>query len=301
MPLIDTDLLALLEERGFVHQHTDADGLRAALARGPLTAYLGFDATADSLHVGHLQGLMLMRWLQHAGHRPLLLIGGATTRIGDPSFRDSSRPLLDEATIAANMRGIESAFRRYLLNLEDYGNQAEAQEILDRYFAYAVALDAQQIVLRDAERLEAHMPAWTRPVIVTSTPSASPDGGSSPFAPALSWQPAPAGEGGDSAPGGSPPAGWSLSGQSRRMGTNLSAASLSLSRTLSTAAGDGSSTMDAMNRAVRTSSGRSATRYSGSSSGSRSFSSSRSSSSRSSSSRSSSSRSSGGGGRRGFR
>lgn len=223
----------------------------------------------------------------------LLLVG--TAWIVASRWMPRRRP--EGALEAAKWR----AFRRYLLNLEDYGNQAEAQEILDRYFAYAVALDAQQIVLRDAERLEAHMPAWTRPVIVTSTPSASPDGGSSPFAPALSWQPAPAGEGGDSAPGGSPPAGWSLSGQSRRMGTNLSAASLSLSRTLSTAAGDGSSTMDAMNRAVRTSSGRSATRYSGSSSGSRSFSSSRSSSSRSSSSRSSSSRSSGGGGRRGFR
>jgi tyrosyl-tRNA synthetase len=114
MPHLDTDLLALLEERGFIHQSTDADGLRAALAAGPLTAYLGFDATADSLHVGHLQGLMLMRWLQQAGHKPLLLIGGATTRIGDPSFRDSSRPVLDEATIAANIAGIESAFRRYL-------------------------------------------------------------------------------------------------------------------------------------------------------------------------------------------
>ncbi|SEI79141.1 tyrosyl-tRNA synthetase [Pseudomonas linyingensis] len=114
MPHPDTDLLALLEERGFIHQSTDADGLRAALAAGPLTAYLGFDATADSLHVGHLQGLMLMRWLQKSGHRPLLLIGGATTRIGDPSFRDSSRPVLDEATIAANIAGIESAFRRYL-------------------------------------------------------------------------------------------------------------------------------------------------------------------------------------------
>ncbi|MCM2330684.1 MAG: tyrosine--tRNA ligase [Pseudomonas sagittaria] len=114
MPHRDSDLLALLEERGFIHQCTDADGLRAALAGGPLTAYLGFDATADSLHVGHLQGLMLMRWLQKAGHRPLLLIGGATTRIGDPSFRDSSRPLLDEASIAANIAGIESAFQRYL-------------------------------------------------------------------------------------------------------------------------------------------------------------------------------------------
>lgn len=130
MPPIDTDLLALLEERGFVHQHTDADGLRAALARGPLTAYLGFDATADSLHVGHLQGLMLMRWLQHAGHKPLLLIGGATTRIGDPSFRDSSRPMLDDATIAANMRGIESAFRRYL-RLGDGASDAQVVDNAD--------------------------------------------------------------------------------------------------------------------------------------------------------------------------
>lgn len=109
-----SDLLHLLEERGFVHQCTDADGLRVAFASGPVTAYLGFDATADSLHVGHLQGLMLMRWLQRAGHTPLLLIGGATTRIGDPSFRDNSRPLLDADTIAANMRGIGSAFQRYL-------------------------------------------------------------------------------------------------------------------------------------------------------------------------------------------
>ncbi|WP_119153229.1 tyrosine--tRNA ligase [Caldimonas tepidiphila] len=109
-----SDLLHLLEERGFVHQCTDPDGLRQALAAGALTAYLGFDATADSLHVGHLQGLMLMRWLQRAGHRPLLLIGGATTRIGDPSFRDSSRPVLDQGTIDANIAGIRSAFDRYL-------------------------------------------------------------------------------------------------------------------------------------------------------------------------------------------
>ena len=107
------DLLQLLQERGFIHQCTDATGLRHALAR-PLTAYLGFDATADSLHVGHLQGLMLMRWLQRAGHRPMLLIGGATTRIGDPSFRDTSRPVLDAAAIDANIAGIKGAFTRYL-------------------------------------------------------------------------------------------------------------------------------------------------------------------------------------------
>ncbi|WP_306396416.1 tyrosine--tRNA ligase [Telluria beijingensis] len=108
-----SDLLDLLQERGFIHQCTDAAGLRHAMAT-PVTAYLGFDATADSLHVGHLQGLMLMRWLQRAGHRPMLLIGGATTRIGDPSFRDTSRPLLDAAAIDANIAGIRSAFTRYL-------------------------------------------------------------------------------------------------------------------------------------------------------------------------------------------
>lgn len=108
------DVFHLLEERGFIHQCTDADGLRRTLASGARSIYLGFDGTADSLHVGHLQGLMLMRWMQRAGHRPILLMGGATTRIGDPSFRDTSRPMLDAATIAANFRGISTAFTRYL-------------------------------------------------------------------------------------------------------------------------------------------------------------------------------------------
>lgn len=109
-----SDLLHLLQERGFIHQCTHEAELRVALAANPISAYLGFDATADSLHVGHLQGLMLMRWLQRFGHKPLLLIGGATTRIGDPSFRDTSRPVLDEASIESNVKGICSAFDRFL-------------------------------------------------------------------------------------------------------------------------------------------------------------------------------------------
>lgn len=108
------DVIALLQARGFIHQSTDLDGLREHLAAGPRTLYLGFDATADSLHVGHLQGLMLMRWLQRAGHRPIMLIGGATTRIGDPSFRDESRPILSEEQIQANIAGITATFARYL-------------------------------------------------------------------------------------------------------------------------------------------------------------------------------------------
>ena len=114
MPSHQQDLIDELQARGFIHQCTDLDGLRRQLNSGPQSVYLGFDATADSLHVGHLQGLMLMRWLQKAGHRPILLIGGATTRIGDPSFRDESRPMLSEAQIDANILGITQTFARYL-------------------------------------------------------------------------------------------------------------------------------------------------------------------------------------------
>lgn len=114
MPRNTLDLLDQLAARGFIHQSTDLNGLRLALNQGPITFYLGFDATADSLHVGHLQALMLMRHLQRAGHKPILLIGGATTRIGDPSFRDSSRPVLTEAQIQQNIAGITGCFARYI-------------------------------------------------------------------------------------------------------------------------------------------------------------------------------------------
>lgn len=114
MPATSPDLLDLLAARGFVHQCTDLEGLRLRLNQGPITFYLGFDATADSLHVGHLQALMLMRHLQRAGHTPILLIGGATTRIGDPSFRDSSRPVLSEEQIQRNIAGITGCFARYI-------------------------------------------------------------------------------------------------------------------------------------------------------------------------------------------
>jgi tyrosyl-tRNA synthetase len=100
------DPIQFLQERGFIHQSTELEGLREHLQQGCATIYLGFDATADSLHVGHLQGLMVMRWLQRFGHRPILLIGGATTRIGDPGFRDESRPMLSEAQIQHNIAGI---------------------------------------------------------------------------------------------------------------------------------------------------------------------------------------------------
>src|SRR5690606_19490134 len=78
------------------------------------SAYIGFDATADSLHVGSLVQIMMLRWLQKTGHRPIVLMGGGTTRIGDPSFRDESRPLLDDAQIARNIAGIQRVFSRFL-------------------------------------------------------------------------------------------------------------------------------------------------------------------------------------------
>jgi tyrosyl-tRNA synthetase len=106
---------AFLDElawRGSLHQCTE--GLGAALKAAPISAYAGFDATADSLHVGHLLPIMALRRLQRAGHKPIVLIGGGTSRIGDPSFRDESRPLLERAQIARNIEGLKRVFARYL-------------------------------------------------------------------------------------------------------------------------------------------------------------------------------------------
>ncbi len=101
-------------ERGFIHQSTDTEALSAALGEGPRSAYIGFDCTADSLHVGSLVPIMLLRLLQKHGHKPVVLMGGGTTRIGDPSGRDESRQLLTDAMIAANMAGIRRNFAPYL-------------------------------------------------------------------------------------------------------------------------------------------------------------------------------------------
>ncbi len=106
--------LIAAHERGFIHQCTDEAALDALLVAGPVTAYLGYDCTADSLHIGHLVGIMLLRLYQRSGHKPIALMGGGTTRIGDPSFRDEARPLLDDAQIAQNMAGIRKTFAKFL-------------------------------------------------------------------------------------------------------------------------------------------------------------------------------------------
>ncbi|MGH7077580.1 MAG: tyrosine--tRNA ligase [Acetobacteraceae bacterium] len=113
MPGCD-DFLAEATARGFVFQCTDPEGLDAALRGDPLSAYIGFDCTASSLHVGSLVQIMLLRLLQRHGHRPVVLMGGGTTRIGDPSGRDTSRQLLTDLEIAANMAGIRRVFEPYL-------------------------------------------------------------------------------------------------------------------------------------------------------------------------------------------
>ena len=109
-----SELLQTLTARGYLHQCTDLGGLDAKAAAGPITGYIGFDATADSLHVGSLVQIMMLRWMQKTGHKPIALMGGGTTKVGDPSGKDESRKLLDEATIAANIASIQKSFAPFL-------------------------------------------------------------------------------------------------------------------------------------------------------------------------------------------
>jgi len=114
MPNARSSFLAAAEERGFVHQCTDRDALEARLRDGPVTAYIGFDCTADSLHVGSLLQIMLLRLWQKTGNRPIVLMGGGTTKVGDPSGKDEARRLLGDDEIATNMAGIRRIFDRFL-------------------------------------------------------------------------------------------------------------------------------------------------------------------------------------------
>ncbi|MSP20448.1 MAG: tyrosine--tRNA ligase [Alphaproteobacteria bacterium] len=109
-----SDLLRVLEERHYVHQITDRDALDAKAAAGLIVAYIGFDCTASSLHVGSLVQIMMLRRLQQAGHKPVVLVGGGTTKIGDPSGKDEARKLLSDADIAANKDGIRKNFAPFL-------------------------------------------------------------------------------------------------------------------------------------------------------------------------------------------
>ena len=109
-----SELLRAFEARGFIHQCTDPEALDEAALAGPVTAYVGFDCTADSLHIGHLVSIMMLRLLQRTGHRPIALVGGGTTKVGDPTGKDESRRLLSDADIEANKAGIKRSLSRFL-------------------------------------------------------------------------------------------------------------------------------------------------------------------------------------------
>ena len=114
MSSYQSSLLSLLDERGYIHQATDAAALDALAGKEIVTGYIGFDATAPSLHVGSLVQIMMLRRLQQAGHKPIVLMGGGTTKVGDPSGKDESRKLLTEADIQANIASIRRVFEHYL-------------------------------------------------------------------------------------------------------------------------------------------------------------------------------------------
>ncbi len=109
-----SDFLRTLQERGFIHQITHPEELDEACLKGPIAAYIGFDATAPSLHVGSLIQIMMLRRLQQAGHKPIVLMGGGTTKVGDPTGKDESRKLLSEEDIRANIASIQTVFAKFL-------------------------------------------------------------------------------------------------------------------------------------------------------------------------------------------
>jgi tyrosyl-tRNA synthetase len=114
MTELNSEFLRVLSERGYIHQQTDAAGLDQRALSSIVTAYIGFDATADSLHVGSLVQIMLLRRLQQTGHRPIVLMGGGTTKVGDPSGRDETRQLLTDEQINSNIAGIREIFGHFL-------------------------------------------------------------------------------------------------------------------------------------------------------------------------------------------
>jgi tyrosyl-tRNA synthetase len=114
MPSFKSDFLNVLHDRGHVHQCTDFEALDAAAAKGIVIAYVGFDATADSLHIGNLAPIMMLHRLQQTGHKPIVLMGGGTTKVGDPSGKDETRQLITDEKIAANIEGIKKIFSNFL-------------------------------------------------------------------------------------------------------------------------------------------------------------------------------------------
>src|ERR1700687_135287 len=122
MSAYKSDFLNILAERGFIHQVSEPEALDARAKAGSITAYIGFDCTAASLHVASLLPIMMLYWLQQTGHKPIALMGGGTTRVGDPSGKDESRRILTDEQIGQNLKGIRAVFAKYLKFAGDGGN-----------------------------------------------------------------------------------------------------------------------------------------------------------------------------------
>ena len=118
--MLKSNLLHNLQTRGFINDCTDLVGLDDLLKRSKISCYIGYDATASSLHVGHLMNIMMLRWFQKDGHRVITLLGGGTTKIGDPSFRKTERPIIDDETINTNLATLKSIFSKYIQFSSDF-------------------------------------------------------------------------------------------------------------------------------------------------------------------------------------
>jgi len=156
-----SDFLRALSERGFIHQLSDADGLDAALKDGPLTCYIGFDCTAPSLHVGSLVQIMMLHWFQQTGNTPIVLMGGGTTRVGDPSGKDESRQMLTAERIEENKVGIQKVFAQFLdfeggetpASMVDNADWLLGLHYVDLLRDVGQHLSVNQMIQRDAVRL----------------------------------------------------------------------------------------------------------------------------------------------------
>jgi tyrosyl-tRNA synthetase len=126
MSAYKSEFLNILAERGFIHQVSEPEDLDAAAKAGTIAGYIGFDCTASSLHVGSLLPIMMLYWMQQTGHRPIALMGGGTTRVGDPSGKDESRRILTDAQIADNLKGIRAIFSKFLKFESDGGSAVMA-------------------------------------------------------------------------------------------------------------------------------------------------------------------------------
>lgn len=127
--MAEKSLFEELQQRGFINQSSNMDAVKDLLNHDKIAVYLGSDPTADSLHVGHLVPIMMMRWLQKYGHKPIMLVGGATGRIGDPSGRDTGRPMMDDATIAKNVAGLKKSYSKFL----KFGDEKSDAIMVDNY------------------------------------------------------------------------------------------------------------------------------------------------------------------------